>query len=265
MVIVSQLQHRKRLNENQLRLLGLICKFRFVTVPFISAWRNKNKSTVYERLLVLVDQGYLHKSYDKSWKLLGKPAIYSLAAKGIKALRDNTDYFSEVVYKNQYKNKSASRQLVDRSLDIADLCLRLNQQYGATLELFSKAEIARFEEFIRPLPDIYLRTASKKEGELQHYQLEIIEAGTFTWMIRKRINAHQEWLDEDWSFNRNYPTLLLICDNSNTERRIHRLTDEGYGDFKTWTTTRQRFDSGQKRIWLQYDDADEEIDLTSLC
>ena len=95
---------------------------------------------------------------------------------------------------------------------------------------------------------------------LEAVQAEI-EAGTFTWMIKKRINAHQEWFDdnndEDWGFEDNYPHLLLVCDNKSTEKRIHRLTDEAYMDYETWTTTRERFNTGEKRVWLRYYDEDE--------
>lgn len=261
-MLVKQPQYRKRLSNNQIELLGLICKFRFVTVPLLSEWRNKDKSTAYERLLVLTEQGYLHKTYGKSWKLLGKPAVYSLAAKGIKTLRDKTDWFPEAVYKNQYKNRSASLQLVDHSLDLFKLCLQLREQHGTSIEYFAKSEMTKFEQFIRPLPDLYLRTDRHNEDDqLIHYQLEVIEAGTFTWMIKKRINAHQGWFDENndegWGYEDNYPTLLLFCDNKSTEKRIHRLTDEAYTDFETWTTTRERFESGEKEIWLHYYDEDE--------
>jgi hypothetical protein len=261
-MLVKRPKYRKQLSKDQLKFLGITCKFRFVTVPLLSEWRGKDKSTIYERLLVLTDQGYLHKTYDKSWKLLGKPAVYSLAAKGIKTLRDNTDWFPEAVYKNQYKNRSASSQLVDHSLDLFKLCVQLKKQYGETLELFSKSEITKYEGlFISPLPDLYIRKESKKDGQDAHYQLERIEAGTFTWILRKRINAHQEWFDEnneeDWGFEDDYPTLLLLCGNASTEKRIHRLTDDSMMDFETRTTTRERLESGKQKVWLRYYDEDE--------
>jgi hypothetical protein len=266
-VLIKQPQYRKRLSQSQLKLLALICKFRFVTVPLLSEWQNKDKSTVYERLDVLTEQDYLHKTYERKWRLLGKPAVYSLAAKGIKALRNNTEYFCEAVYKNQYKNKSASIEFIDHSVDIAWLCSELRKQYGNSFDIFSKAEITRFDEFIRPLPDAYLRGQTKTDGNKRHYQLEIIEPDTLTWIIRKRITAHQEWYDdnsyEEWALEV-YPTLLLFCDNQNTEKRIHRLTDDMYGDFDVLTTTRERFGSGKKKIWLHIYDENEAMELVAL-
>jgi DNA-binding PadR family transcriptional regulator len=256
-------QHRKQLSIGQIKLLGLVAKFRFVTVELISSWRDKSKATIYERLAILEDQGYLQKRYEKSWKLLGRPAVYSLTGKGLRMIRDHKPgYFTDAVIRNQYKNRSASLQLVDHSLDVAKLCVQLFKQYDSTYDIFAKSEIDRFEAFMRPLPDLYIRTNRKDEADQAiHYQLETIEAGTFTWMIKKRINAHQDWFDdnndEDWSFEDNYPHLLLVCDNKSTEKRIHRLTDNSMMDFETWTTTRERFELGEKKIWLHYYDEDE--------
>lgn len=256
-------KHRSKLSVEQIKLLGLIAKFRFVTVELISKWREKSKATVYERFAVLEDLGYLQKRYEKSWKLLERPAIYSLTGKGLRAVRDyKPGYFSDAVIRNQYKNRSASLQLADHSLDMAKLCLQLNKQYKCNL--FSKSEMDRFEVFLRPLSDLYIRTDRKDEdGRQIHYLLEVVEAGIFTWMIKKRINAHQEWFDdnneEGWEFEDNYPTLLLVCDNKSTEKRIHLLTDGSIMDFETWTVTRERLATGKKKVWvLDYDEDDME-------
>ena len=256
-------QHRSNLSDSQIKLLGLIAKFRFVTVELVSTWREKSKATMYERLAVLEDLGYVQKRYEKAWKLLGRPAVYSLTGKGLRVLRDTSSgYFTDAVIRNQYKNRSASLQLVDHSLDVAKLCVQLYKQYDSTYDIFAKSEIDQFEEFMRPLPDLYIRTNRKDEnGQPVHYQLEVVAAGTFTWMLKKRINAHQEWFDEnndeDWGFEDSYPTLLLVCDNKSTEKRIHRLVGGKYMDFETWTTTRERLTSGEKKVWVQYYDEDE--------
>lgn len=256
-------QHRSKLSDSQIKLLGLVAKFRFVTVELASTWREKSKATMYERLVVLEDLGYVQKRYEKAWKLLGRPAVYSLTGKGLRILRDTSSgYFTDAVIRNQYKNRSASLQLVDHSLDVAKLCVQLYKQYDSKYDIFAKSELDQFEEFMRPLPDLYIRTNRKDEDEQPiHYQLETIEAGSFTWMLKKRINAHQEWFDENndegWGFEDSYPTLLLVCDNKSTEKRIHRLVGGKYMDFETWTTTRERLASGGKKIWVQYYDEDE--------
>lgn len=256
-------QHRSKLSDSQIKLLGLIAKFRFVTVELVSTWREKSKATMYERLAVLEDLGYVQKRYEKAWKLLGRPVVYSLTGKGLRVLRDTgSGYFTDAVIRNQYKNRSASLQLVDHSLDVAKLCVQLFKQYDSTYDIFAKSEIDQFEEFMCPLPDLYIRTNRNDEEDRPiHYQLEVVEAGTFTWMLKKRINAHQDWFDEnngeDWGFEDSYPNLLLICDNKSTEKRIHRLTDGYAFDFEIWTVTRERLATGEKKVWVQYYDEDE--------
>lgn len=256
-------QHRSKLSDSQIKLLGLIAKFRFVTAELVSTWREKSKATMYERLAVLEDLGYVQKRYEKAWKLLGRPAVYSLTGRGLRVLRDTgSGYFTDAVIRNQYKNRSASLQLVDHSLDVAKLCVQLFKQYDSTYDIFAKSEIDQFEEFMRPLPDLYIRTNRNDEEDRPiHYQLEVVEAGAFTWMLKKRINAHQDWFDEnngeDWGFEDSYPNLLLICDNKSTEKRIHRLTDGHAFDFEIWTVTRERLATGEKKVWVQYYDEDE--------
>ena len=256
-MLVKEPKYRKQLSKSQIKLVGLIGKFRFVTVPLLSEWQSKDKSTIYERLAVLEGQGYVQKRYEKQWRLLGKPAVYSLTAKGLRILRDHfPGHFTEAVLRNQYKNSSASLQLVDHSLAVAKLCLLFKRQYGGTYHLFSKSELDRFPAFLRPLPDLYISTnRTDEDNQLVHYQLETIEAGTFTWIIRKRINAHMGWYEENdeegWEFEDNYPILLLVCGNESTEKRVHRLTDEGYFDFTIYTTTNERLESNKAEVWVE--------------
>jgi hypothetical protein len=222
-------------------------------------------------LAVLENLGYIQKRYEKSWKLLGKPAVYSLTGKGLRAVRDyKPGYFTDAIIRNQYKNRSTSLQLVDHSLDIAKLCLQLNKQYDDKYDFFMKSELDRFDMFLRPLSETYIRTDRKTDDdEPVHYLLETFETGAFTWMIRKRINAHQEWFDDEneegWELEDNYPNLLLVCDNKSTEKRIHRLVDDSSMDFEVWTTTLERFETGKKAVWVQYwDEFEEDGELVEL-
>jgi len=241
---------RKQISKSQLRLLLIIFKFRFVSSEYIGKQFKKDKSTIYERLFVLEKQGYVRKDYDSSFHLRQRPAIYSLAPKGIKYIRNNGPNLSEVALRNMYKNRSASLQLVDHSLNIFKLCLLLRDQYPDTFDIFTTSELAPFKDFIKPRPDLYLRRASKRSPK-PSYQLETIEAGTMTWILKKRLQVHQSFLEESDSWDDNYPNLLLICGNNNTEKRIQRIVNNGGFDFTIQTTTRQRIDLSNTKIWLK--------------
>lgn len=247
-MLVKNPKYRKQLSDKQIRILKLVFKFRFVSIPLLAAWLAKDKSSVYEQLVGLVEQGYLCKQYDRSYRLQLRPASYGLAAKGVKYLRDTTS-FSETALRNMYKNKTASELLVVQSLNAFKLCLQLKQQYPDTFDIFTKSEMTHCNDFIRPLPDLYLQRKSNRSTK-PNYLLETIEAGTMTWILRKRLQAHQESSEEHEDTWGKYPTLLFICGNSSTEKRLHRLYNNGYADFDIMTTTAERLASDDTKIWI---------------
>lgn len=259
-------KYRKSISKSQLRLLLIIFKFRFVSSEYIASWFNKDKSTIYERLFVLVSRGYIRKDYDNTYRLRLRPATYSLTVRGIKCLRGSEIKLSELALRNMYKNSSASLQLVEHSLNVFKLCVLLKNQYSDastdTFDIFTRSELSDYDDFIRPLPDLYLRRASKRSTK-PSYQLEAIEAGTYTWIIRKRFQAHQDFLDESDTWDDNYPTLLFVCGNNNTEKRIQRLIFNSYFDFEVYTTTEERLNTNAAKVWLtEYDpDEDEDTDM----
>jgi len=257
-------KYRKVISKSQLQLLLVIFKFRFVSSEYIGSWFKKDKSTIYERLFVLIQQGYIRKDYDSTYRLRLRPATYSLTTKGISYLRNSTITLSELALRNMYKNSSASLQLVDHSLNVFKLCLLLRSQYPSAFDMFTRSELSAYEHFIRPLPDLYVRRASKRSTK-PSYQLEVIEAGTYTWIIRKRLQAHIDFLDESDDWNE-YPSLLFVCGNANTEKRVQRLVLNSYFDFEVYTATEERFNTDNTKVWLvDYDpDGDEEMELVKL-
>ena len=264
-MLVKNPKYRKQISKSQLRLLLIIFKFRFVSTDCLGSYFKKDKSTIYERLLVLLQQGYIRKSYDSTYRIRQRPAIYSLSTKGIKYLRKNDSRVSENALRNMYKNKPASIELIDHSLDILKLYIKINNQYLGILDIFTKSEISAFNDFIRPLPDLFLRRSSKKSAK-PSYQLETIEAGTMTWIIRKRLIAHQEFYEDSEAWQNNYLTLLLLCENNSTERRIQKIVMNSFFDFDVLTTTRERLNTDAKKIWLkEYDpNYDEEMKFIEL-
>lgn len=233
-MLVKNPKYRKALNSNQIRLLKIAYKFRFVSVPLLSEYLEKDKSTVYEQLLVLLSQEYITKDYDSSYRLPPRPATYSLANKGIKFLRDTTD-LSRTTLRNMYKNKTASEPLIERSLSTMEVVLKLRKQYPDKFDIFTKSEMSQYEAFIRPLPDLYLRRRRKQTSKQHAYLLELLEPSVASWILRKRIQAYQDHFDE--SEIDNYPCVLFVATNDSTEQRIRRMLEDSYLDFELYTTT----------------------------
>jgi DNA-binding transcriptional ArsR family regulator len=266
-------QYRKRISKSQIKSLELLFKFRFMNVPLLSEYTKKDKSTIYERLFVLTEQGYVRKAYDSSYRLPPKPAIYSLAPKGITYLKHSNaeGRYSENALRNMYKNGSASTALVERSIDVFTLCLQLESQYPGVFYIFTKSEMNRFSDLLRPLSDVYLRrTDPDTRGETddegsQEYALEILEPGIMTWILRRRLHAHQELVERlDNELDQSYPTLLFVCGNESTERRIHALAENSYFDYAIWTTTSRRLASGELAVWRQGECDEDEAVLRGL-
>jgi hypothetical protein len=125
--------------------------------------------------------------------------------------------------------------------------------------------MTKLDNFVRPLPDIFLRRKkvdawTNDEGTLQEYLLETLESGIMSWILKKQIQAHQT-LAEDFEdeFKRKYPTLLFVCGNDSTERRIQKIVENGYLDFEISTTTRERLESQGTKIWRAEWDEDEVV------
>lgn len=223
---------------------------------------------------MLVEQGYILKRYDSSYRLPPRPAVYSLAPKGITYLRNNNpnDGYSEAALRNMYKNKTASDSLVDDSLAIFAQYLQLETQYPQTFTILTKSEMIAPSRFVRrPLPALHLThittpdvSDANASPQPQEYVLDTFVPYTMTWLIRKRIRAHQDRAERAArKLACDYPTLLFICGNDSTERRVQKIVEDSYLDYQVWTATLQRFESQQPTIWRDHWD-EEEMTLRTL-
>jgi hypothetical protein len=242
---------RSSLSSNQVRLLKVLYKFRYGSTDLVSEFLGKDRSTIYESFCLLHKQGYIHKFYDSSYRLRQRPAIYTLAAKGIKYLRDNTD-LDQTTLRNFYKNKTMRDEHIDHCLTVFAIALKLKAFIGKQFDLFTKYELNR-EVFINPLPELYLQAKSEQKPD---YVLDIFTPGTYSWLLRKRIRQHQEAADES---EYRYPNVLLMAQNESTERRLFRMTYETYDDFKFFLTQQDLLLSIQDgKAWIDMEETDDE-------
>jgi hypothetical protein len=80
---------RKQLHHKYLIILDILYSYRFGTKElFAQALGMTDTVNVYRGLELLVREGYVGKLYDSKQRLLGKPAVYSLSAKGHRYLED---------------------------------------------------------------------------------------------------------------------------------------------------------------------------------
>jgi len=258
-LLVPSPKYRRPLNVNQIRLLKLLYKFRFVSVPLLSDYLGRDKSSVYENLFVLGKQGFVAKRYDKSYKLLGKPASYHLAAGGIKYLRDKTKA-SHSVLRNMYKNKIVSQVHIDHCLQVFALYSALNTQTNSGFNQYTRYELAGSELFPNPLPDLYLERKRTKAGKPFDYTLDIFEASTPFFVLKKRLRAYQDHCDEAMLPDETYPYVLIAVANERTEQRLLRFIESAILGFEAYTTTTERildWDKLNPAIWKDIFEEDE--------
>ncbi len=210
-----QPKYRWKFSQDQLRLLAYVYSFRFVTTDLLAEVLKKDRSTLYERFTVLVEQGYLLKQYDSTYRIDRRPASYCLAPAGIRALK-GSDYVMETTLLQNYKNKNFTREQIDDCLQLMRIRIVLKKQYGNHFDIFTQYQLNR-EAYVRPTP---LLSLSGKTDKIPDYLVDLIPAGTPTWQVKKRLGQHEEFADES---DYTYPHVLFIAGNDNTEKRIAQL------------------------------------------
>jgi hypothetical protein len=248
-------KYRKQLNDEQIKVLALLYKFRFGSSELIARYLGRKRSTdIYRRLRILEDQGLIGKRYESSYKLQGKPAAYYLLPAGARKLQECRD--TELSIKAIYKDKTVSEQFVQHCLDILDINNQLKAQYGNSLRFFTKSQLnyEKYEHFPRPLPDAYIRLKTK-DGENQFF-LDIYHDSQPFFTAIRRTKQYINYSEEgDWSVtNTDFPTILAVCESSSLKKRLRKrivkLVDDSWEeDMKFALTTKIELTNGQNIIW----------------
>jgi hypothetical protein len=235
----------RKLNQNQIDVLLLLYKFRFVTSNLLTQkLKLQHRNSINSRLQILEDQEYIGRRYDKSYKLLNKPASYFMLPKGFAVLR-GMDGISNNTLKNMYKDAQATDGFVERSLTIFGLYNKLESIFGQRFDMFSKSELTGMEAMPEKLPDglIRLKTSDSPRAKECYFFLYYAEARQPLFAISNVITKQLEYGDsEDWqeAFGRP-PSVILVCDSPTLERRLYRqsgrIEDEAAKGQKFYTTT----------------------------
>lgn len=252
----AETKTRYKISDSQMSLLIALFKYRFLTSDLLSELLNKDRSTIYERLAVLVDQGYVAKKYESTYRIDRRPACYYLAPVGIRHLKSKGYKRTQI----HYKNKDLTESQIDEYYRYPKLSLMVRKNYLKMYRTISKYQLDP-EDYIKPMPWLLLKADDENAPD---FFMEYIPAGEPSWIIRRRINQHIEYADEEASYT--YPYLLLVAGNDNTEKRIVKLSTDIIWDSELYTTTEARLFGGEKDIWLRPHevDWDEKLELHSL-
>jgi len=238
---------RYKISKSQELVLLYLHKYRFMTSDLLAEGMYKDRSTIYERLSVLEQQGHIAKQYDSTFRIRQRAATYCLAPAGIRHLKQKGVSRTQL----HYKNKNLTEKQIDQQLLYVRLWFAINHSSPGKFTATTKYQLEP-DGYVSPTPHLLLEGTSKT---IPDYFIEIFPALTASWKIRRRVNQHMEAADESKHI---YPHLLLVASNASTERRIAKMTADLYADFAVYTTTTEWLFSGDRRIWQNTEDYDED-------
>ena len=217
----------KTLTKQQLELVELVYKFRFVTSKLVSEkYGRKSKVVMYTRLQLLCDKEILGMHYDGNMRLRGEPASYYLQPDGIAALKAQSD--PELVSRRTlhavYKDRTAKKTFINDSLVIFGLYNYYRELYGEAISFSTKSNMtfAAFDYFPQPIPDGFIR--HMQGGTAQCYFLEYIGSHLSPVGQYKLVKKYSDYFESnEWSSRRSGTSIvLLVCETDSVLKAIKK-------------------------------------------
>ena len=263
---------RKPLNSSQQEVLLTLYKFRFCTRDLITKYQGLTSSTnTHYRLQVLLEQEYIGRNFNGSYRLAGKPASYYLLRKGISFLKPNPNLYTDALNLT-YKDKDAGEVFIARCLTIFELYNKFIRLYGGMLEFYAKNELIEYDHFPSPRPDGFISFSDKYE-RLEDVMLELVMDVTPMSAVRRRLTQYfQHFESGEWEeeTKANYPTLLLVCETPGVEWRTQKLfsrilSSTDADELDCYTTTLKALSSAlsaRDAVWSNVLDPEEPVSLS---
>lgn len=230
---------RKQLNELQIEVLQILYKFRFATAELISQYQEQTIRNSNVRLKNLLEQKYIGRNYDNSYRIKQRPATYYLLPDGIRFLKANPELDKKGLHLS-YNSRWVKPEFTSHWLRMFRIYLKFDSIYSNDLEFFTSAELTDQQKFPRPISDAFLRFSSK-HADNPAYMLELMESNMSLARLRQRVNRFI-FHSQTGNWVGNYPIVLLICDNVSLERELQNyiartLNYRGLAKPQYYTTT----------------------------
>jgi len=252
--------HRKSLNQEQLKVLYALYKFRFGTEELLALNQgNVSRRYTHERVRILCEQEYIGRRYDSSYRLFGNPATYYLLPKGIDILKQNKADFKPQVLRNIRRDIDVSKGYMWHCINVFRVYARFKDLHGDSLKFFTKSYLTTYDYFPKPLPDAYLSYRDDaKEESIRHYMLEYFDWSASLSAMKRKINIYINHADSgDWTPQSPYPAILLICTTAELEAKLRKwasvaLENSWEDSARIYTTTKDIFFSAKENnIWRE--------------
>lgn len=258
--------YRWPLNDDQLKTLELLYKFRYSSSDLIAQYFNKpNGNFVYKRLKILQEQGYIGKRFDSSYRIKGKSAAYYLLPKGARKLQEQrgSEDKDSINIKTIYRNKSASETFISHCLNILTAYNSLKVIYGDRLSFFTRSDLVAYDYFPSPLPTAFITL--KGESDDRHFFFELLSDSQPFFAHVRRMQQYAAYYDSDeWDVTEtSFPTILLVCSSKALQTRMMKYLSKQGDELSVYTTSFDQLKN--KSIWIgDQADQDEAIALEDI-
>lgn len=273
---LDTVKYRRPLNSQQLKTLHLLYWYRFCTSKQLArSLKKASHKAIQNKLQVLEAQGFIGKRYDKSYKLVGRPAEYFITPKGAKELEKAKPGTTNAwTNKTLYKNKTVSSDFLAHGIVVTETAQRLRSIYGGgdKFHILPKSFMVQYSHYPKWTPDLHLEVPANSQMPARHYFLDIWD-GTkpFFVSVRKTRNYVNFKENYEWQEGEKYPAILAVCGDERTQKKLNRqmkhILDEQWDEeliFATSTTEKlMQATKPTDKIWSKIL-AEDNIEMESL-
>lgn len=205
---------KRRLNNKQLAILHELYCYRIATsILLVNSLHASNIDDINKRLHRLMENGYIGRKHEKSYRLIHRPASYYLLLDGVNAIAAHSnEKYSKPVLASIKRMKDPSQRFIRTSLSLYDIRNVLNTALGEMINIFSASETAIYDYFPKKRPDLYIQ--HQDGAALKQYFLIYIESNKPMYANTRRVKDYIEYAEEgEWEITKSpLPALLLVCD-----------------------------------------------------
>ncbi len=235
-----------KITNQQQAILRLIYRHRYLNrIQIQILMHHTDKRRIIAWLKDLREKQYIEWIYDsKDFVNKSKPAIYYLGLNGIRHLRELEEYPTTELRK-RYKESARTQAFIDKCILLADCCINLQSKSTNNLEYSYVTEPDytdpddeySFLSELRPHLCFVKHKTTKKAAIVTYYLLEVFDAATPRYMVKKRLRDYVEYLDSgEWEAatgDSASPTVLFvfssIAELVYAKRRMYTLLEDTDG------------------------------------
>ena len=257
-------KYRRPLNAEQIQILKILYKFRFVSAAQLKKYFSKSNPgmNVFRRLETLEQQGFIAKRYFDNYRLLHKPVAYHLLPEGMRKLQESEAISLDARFKAIYKDKSVSEQFMQDSFDILDIYISL-QSRNAGIKFFTKPDLNHedYEYFPQPLPDAYIKLPDGR-----HYFLQVHHKHQPFFVATKAAKRYMDYFENGvWDDTGTaFPVVLFVVDTASIQKIFHEFVAKNIDDLKIYTALKSDMDSENEKVWHDAQEPDEVYSLKEM-